>query len=68
MFGCSPSNSFRKPVLFLLGQQDSEVGHQDTLSIMENFPGTSFAVLDKAGHSLGWEQPILFKCPVINWL
>jgi pimeloyl-ACP methyl ester carboxylesterase len=64
----APDRPFRKPVLFLLGRQDSMAGYQDALRVIECFPRATFAILDKAGHTLGWEQPVLFKALASEWL
>ncbi len=64
----SPPSKFEKPSLFLLGRQDHWVGYQDALDIMENYPRSTFAVLDKAGHGLQMEQEHLFNAMVKEWL
>lgn len=64
----SPEKPFRRPALFLLGRQDSMVGYRDALKAIEHFPRATLAVIDKAGHSLSWEQPELFETLVDEWL
>jgi len=64
----APDRPFLKPVLFLLGRQDSMVGYHDALRAIECFPRATFAILDKAGHSLSWEQPALFQALACEWL
>jgi pimeloyl-ACP methyl ester carboxylesterase len=64
----SPEMPFEKPVLFLLGRQDAMVGYRDAWKAIENFPRATFAILDKAGHSLSWEQPQLFFTLANEWL
>lgn len=64
----TPEKPFQKPALFLLGRQDSVVGYRDALKVIEHFPRATFAVIDKAGHSLSWEQPELFETLVNEWL
>jgi pimeloyl-ACP methyl ester carboxylesterase len=59
---------FAKPVVMLLGRQDSSVGYQDAWRILENYPRATFAVLDRAGHNLQIEQPRLFNALVGEWL
>jgi pimeloyl-ACP methyl ester carboxylesterase len=61
-------NIFPKPTLVLLGKFDIEVGFRDALKAIENYPRATFAILDKAGHSLSWEQPELFTALVKDWL
>jgi Predicted hydrolases or acyltransferases (alpha/beta hydrolase superfamily) len=57
-----------KPVLILMGKQDSIVGYSDSWDFLKNYPRASFVVLDKAGHNLQIEQPELFNCLTKEWL
>jgi pimeloyl-ACP methyl ester carboxylesterase len=59
---------FEKPVLFLLGRQDSAVGYKDAWNVLENYPRASYVVLDRAGHGLGEEQKGLFRALAAEWL
>ncbi len=52
---------FEKPTLFLLGRQDSSVGYSDVWNIIEKYPRSTYAIIDKAGHSLQIEQVELFN-------
>jgi len=61
-------NIFHKPTLVLLGRFDTEVGYRDALKVIENYPRATYAILDKAGHSLSWEQSELFATLVKDWL
>ena len=63
-----PAISFDKPALFLLGRQDSHVGYQDAIQILEGYPRATLAVLDRAGHALGVEQEGLFHALINEWL
>ena len=63
-----PDKPFEKPTLFLLGRQDSVVGYCDALNVIEHFPRATFAILDKAGHSLSWEQQEIFFALANEWL
>ena len=63
-----PMQPFAKPTLFLLGRQDSLSGYHDALEAIEAFPRATYAILDRAGHSLSWEQPALFRALVCDWL
>ncbi len=56
------------PTLMLAGRQDSCVGYSDLWKIVEIYPRASFIVLDKAGHNLEIEQPVLFNALVQEWL
>ncbi len=62
-----PEHPFEKPSLILAGRQDASVGYKDALSIMDNYPRGTFAVLDRAGHGLEVEQEAIFNC-LINEL
>lgn len=59
---------FAKPVALLAGRQDTSVGYRDAWSILENYPRGTFAVLDRAGHNLQFEQPGLFNALISEWL
>ena len=63
-----PKFGFSKPTLVLLGRNDTEVGYLDALKVIENYPRATYAILDKAGHSLSWEQPDLFNTLIKDWL
>jgi pimeloyl-ACP methyl ester carboxylesterase len=59
---------FDKPALVLVGRQDSVTGYRDAWKLVEHYPRASFAVLDRAGHSLHLEQRGLFESLVGEWL
>jgi pimeloyl-ACP methyl ester carboxylesterase len=59
---------FDKPALVLVGRQDSITGYRDAWGLVEHYPRASFAVLDRAGHSLHLEQRGLFEALVGEWL
>lgn len=59
---------FPAPALFLMGQQDSAVGYRNAWDIVEDYPRATFAVLDRAGHFLGYEQETLLRALVNEWL
>ncbi|WP_020016152.1 alpha/beta fold hydrolase [Promicromonospora sukumoe] len=60
--------SFDKPVLILVGRQDSTTGYRDAWDLVERYPRATFAVLDRAGHALDIEQRGLFEALVGEWL
>ncbi|MEE8378950.1 MAG: alpha/beta hydrolase, partial [Gammaproteobacteria bacterium] len=64
----STEYTFFKPTLVMLGRFDTEVGYRDSLKVIDNYPRATYAILDKAGHSLSWEQPELFIILVRDWL
>lgn len=59
---------FPGPTLTLTGRQDSLVGYRNALSLLENFPRGTFAVLDRSGHALCTEQEGLFRALTSEWL
>ena len=59
---------FMAPTLFVTGRQDNVCGYRDAYKLLENYPHASFAVLDRAGHALAGEQPVLFSALVEEWL
>ncbi len=59
---------FGKPTLVLLGRQDSIVGYKDAEGILDNYPRSAYAILDRAGHHLHIEQEKLFNALVAEWV
>lgn len=59
---------FPKPSLVLSGRQDTAVGYRDALRLIDNFPRGTFAILDRAGHSLEIEQERVVRCMAGEWL
>ena len=59
---------FAGPALILMGRQDAVCGYEDAWEILENYPRGTFAVLDRAGHCLSYEQVDLFRALVNEWL
>jgi pimeloyl-ACP methyl ester carboxylesterase len=59
---------FMRPALVLNGRQDSVTGYADMLALLESFHRGTFAILDRAGHPLAFEQPVLFRALVNEWL
>jgi pimeloyl-ACP methyl ester carboxylesterase len=59
---------FAGPALFVMGRQDHFVGYKAAWSILDSFPRGTFAVLDRAGHLLDVEQPVLQKALINEWL
>lgn len=56
------------PTLIVMGRQDSLVGYRDAWEILENYPRGTFAVLDRSGHFMPFEQEDLFHALVGEWL
>ena len=59
---------FEEPALILTGRQDCLVGYRDAWKLLDNYPRSSFAVLDMAGHGLQIEQATLFNALADEWL
>lgn len=59
---------FPAPALFLTGRFDHWCGYRDAYRILDNYPRATFASLDRAGHALTYEQNMLFKALVGEWL
>jgi pimeloyl-ACP methyl ester carboxylesterase len=59
---------FTKPVLFVMGKQDSVTGYADAYTILDNYPRASFCVLDEAGHNLQIEKSKVFETLTKDWL
>ncbi len=59
---------FDRPSLFVSARQDTMAGYADVLTLIESFPRATFAILDRAGHGVGTDQPVLFQALVGEWL
>jgi pimeloyl-ACP methyl ester carboxylesterase len=63
------AESFERPTLILTGRQDSMDGYEIPWDTFNMFPRATLAVLDKAGHLVGWaEQESLTKTLIVEWL
>jgi pimeloyl-ACP methyl ester carboxylesterase len=56
------------PTLIVTGRQDSVAGYRDAWEILDNYPRGTFAVLDRSGHFVPFEQEDLFHALVGEWL
>jgi pimeloyl-ACP methyl ester carboxylesterase len=59
---------FEGPALVLCGRQDAVTGYRDAVDLLEELPRATYAVLDRAGHGLAEESPVLFRALVHEWL
>lgn len=59
---------YPNPALIVVGRQDSTVGYAGHWDLVERYPRATFAVLDRAGHALPHEQPLLLASLVEEWL
>ncbi|MGW7535558.1 alpha/beta fold hydrolase [Amycolatopsis sp. NPDC054798] len=60
--------SYRKPALIVCGRQDAATGFAELYGLLGHYPRASYAVLDRAGHNLQFEQPVLFEALMEEWL
>jgi pimeloyl-ACP methyl ester carboxylesterase len=56
------------PSLIVVGRQDSISGYLDGIDLMHRYSRATLAVLDTAGHGLGWERLEVFQSLVRDWL
>ena len=59
---------YSNPVLIVAGRQDATVGYAGHWRLVERYPHATFAVLDRAGHALLHEQPLVLEALVADWL
>jgi pimeloyl-ACP methyl ester carboxylesterase len=59
---------FGGPTLVLTARQDHLCGYRDAWDLLEHYPRATFAVLDRAGHFLGFEQAGLCQALMGEWL
>lgn len=64
----TPPAPFGGPALMVMGRQDSRCGYRATWRILENYPRSTFAVLDRAGHGLMIEQRRMFTGLMNEWI
>ncbi len=63
-----PEQPFPAPVLIVTGRFDSWVGYRQAFDLLPNYPRGTYAVLDRAGHSIANEQKGLIGALVNEWL
>jgi len=59
---------FEKPVLLMLGRQDSEVGFEQQYELYKTYRRATIMILDKAGHNLQIENHELFDLSFLDFL
>ncbi|KAK5168405.1 uncharacterized protein LTR77_006975 [Saxophila tyrrhenica] len=62
------SEKFPAPTLILSGRQDEVTGYRDSLRLLEFYPRSTFAVLDRETHALPVDERTVFEALVKNWL
>lgn len=60
--------AFAAPSVLILGRYDSSVGYRDQLDLVDDYPSSTVAVLDRAGHMPFLEQPELVETLLRDWL
>jgi len=58
----------KRPVLFIVGKQDSVCGYKDTLSILDYYENPTVHILNRASHNLHIEQEETFNMLIKDWL
>lgn len=56
------------PTLIITARQDNICGYRDAWDLLDNYPRATFAVLDRAGHFVGFEQDALCRALIGEWL
>ncbi|WP_028045811.1 alpha/beta fold hydrolase [Cellulomonas sp. URHE0023] len=63
------SPPFLRPTLLVTGRQDHVVGHRSAAALVErHYPHATTAVLDRAGHNVHLDQPVLTAALLDDWL
>jgi len=61
-------SKFFAPTLILCGRQDETVGYRDSLRLLELYPRSTYAVLDRGRHDLPVDENGVFEALVRDWL
>jgi pimeloyl-ACP methyl ester carboxylesterase len=56
------------PTLIICGRQDKVVGYRDSLRLLELYPRSTYAVLDRGTHGLPVDENGVFDALVRDWL
>lgn len=59
---------FPAPALILCGRHDDSVGYRDSLRLLELYPRSTYAVLDRATHGLPIDETGVFEALVGDWV
>ncbi|WP_226645235.1 alpha/beta fold hydrolase [Mesobacillus subterraneus] len=60
--------TLQNPALIILGKQDYICGYKDHLFLLDKFPNSTMAVLDRAGHMLQIEKREVVQALMSDWL
>ncbi len=56
------------PCLIVTARQDTEVGYEDQFDLLKIYKNATYAAINKAGHNLSVEQPVMVKSIISAWL
>lgn len=59
---------FLAPTLIICGRQDEVVGYRDSLRLLELYPRSTFAVLDRGTHGIPIDETGVFEALVRDWI
>ncbi|PSN63760.1 alpha/beta-hydrolase [Corynespora cassiicola Philippines] len=59
---------FLAPTLIVCGRQDEVVGYRDSLRLLELYPRSTYAVLDRGTHAFPVDEHGVFEALVRDWL
>ena len=68
LYQVEEANHFMKPVLFLVGKQDSSVGYEDQFQLAKLYPESTYVALHGAGHNIWIDQTEFFHQTVSCWI
>ncbi|OOQ85944.1 alpha/beta hydrolase [Penicillium brasilianum] len=60
--------TFLAPTLIVCGRQDEVVGYRDSIRLLELYPRSTYAVLDRGTHGLPVDETGLFEAFVRDWV
>lgn len=62
------SAKFFAPTLIVCGRHDETVGYRDSLRLLELYPRSTYAVLDRGTHGLPIDETGVFEALVRDWI
>lgn len=62
------TTKFLAPTLVICGRQDEVVGYRDSLRLLELYPRSTFAILDRGTHGLPIDETGVFEALVRDWM
>lgn len=61
-------DTFDRPALMITGRQDNSVGLEDQFALLRSYPRMSYVALDRAGHNVHLDQPLITRALLEGWL